>query len=145
MIGKEFDNIDQSVGRSDAMLPRKIIKQKNKHPCIRKKVSTCVVDPLVATAVSRYTALSFAFQFSSLFDPYSARPVLIHAPTISVASASYPLPTNACKTSAAACRRVARSVPDADTERSRRINSRGSSSNCSISCSRSATFGIITP
>jgi hypothetical protein len=118
-------------------------------------------------APSRYMAPSLAFQFSLGFTEYDCSPLEIQLCTIPVVSASTPLRINACRTSAAACRRVVTSpeLPPAPEiegiERSRRINSRGSSSNCSISCSAtsylilsgtwesnmplSPTFGTITP
>lgn len=107
---------------------------------------TCVVLPLVATAVSKYTAVSFAFQLSSLvlLLLYSCRPWPIQALATSVVSASNPEATSARTTSAAACRRVTASCEPTPRpaalegrDKSRRMYSRGSSSNCSISCSDS--------
>ena len=65
-------------------------------------------------------SLTHVFHFPVFFF---VRTILFKAgaPTISVDSYSCPLLTNACRTSAAACRWVARSVLDADIERSRRI------------------------
>ena len=102
---------------------------------------TATVDPRVAIAPSRYTATSFDRQFSRGLEEYVSSPFCISEPTTSVVSSSSPLATSAFNTSAAACLRVTTSplvppmVPvDVDgMDRSNRMNSKGSSSNCSMS------------
>lgn len=113
------------------------------------RMLTFVVDVSVAIAVRRYTALSFDLHSCPGLELYMLSAELIKDPTISVASVWNPLPTNACSTSAAAWRLVQASVdpapPDPEgSARSRRMNSSGSSSNCSVSWSRKSTLGNTT-
>lgn len=102
---------------------------------------TATVDPRVAIAPSRYTATSFDRQFSRGLEEYVSSPLCISEPTMLVVASSTSLETSAFNTSAAACLRVTASpvVPpivavEVDgIDRSKRINSKGSSSNCSMS------------
>lgn len=142
VIREEFDNIDQRVRGRDSLLKiggrgeRAIVG-------VTRSKRTATVDPRVAIAPSRYTATSLDRQFSRGLEEYVSNPFWINEPTTSVVSSSSPPATSAFSTSAAACLRVTTSllvppiVPaEVDgTDRSKRINSRGSSSNCSTSWS----------
>jgi hypothetical protein len=138
---EEFDNIDARINGSHSLLKMGGEGEYVIGGRMTNSKRTATVDPRVAIAPSRYTATSFIRQFSRGLDEYVSSPFRINEPTTSVVSSSSPLATRAFNTSAAACLRVTTSplvppiVPvEVDgMDRSKRINSKGSSSNCSMS------------
>jgi len=140
IVRKKFDNVDPRVRGRNPLLE---MRGRGERVIVGETRSkrTATVDPRVAIAPSRYTATSLDRQFSRGLEEYISNPFWINEPTISVVSSSSPPATSAFSTSAAACLRVTASllVPpivlaEVDgTDRSKRINSRGSSSNCSMS------------
>jgi hypothetical protein len=140
IVRKEFDDVDPRVRGRDPLLKMRGMDERVIAGGIRS-ARTAIVDPRVAIAPSRYTATSLDRQFSRGLEEYVSNPFWINDPTTSVVSSSSPPATSAFSTSAAACLRVTASLPappivpaEVDgMDRSKRINSRGSSSNCSMS------------
>lgn len=140
VVREKIDNVNPRIRRCDSLLK---IRGKGEQVIAGGTGSkrTATVDPRVAIAPSKYTATSLDRQFSRGLEEYVSNPFRINKPTISVVSSSSPPATSAFSTSAAACLRVTASllVPpivlaEVDgTDRSKRMNSRGSSSNCSMS------------
>jgi len=140
VIREEIDNVDSGVRGRNPLLEMGGKGEQVIVGSTRDK-RTATVDPRVAIAPSRYTATSLDRQFSRGLEEYVSNPFWISDPTTSVVSSSRPPATSALSTSAAACLRVTASLlvpPIVPAEvdgmdRSKRINSRGSSSNCSMS------------
>ena len=140
VVRKKIDNVDPRVRGRDPLLKIGIKGEQVIVGETRRK-RTATVDPRVAIAPSKYTATSLDRQFSRGLEEYVSNPFWINEPTTSVVSSSSPPATSAFSTSAAACLRVTASLlappivlAEVDgTDRSKRINSRGSSSNCSMS------------
>jgi hypothetical protein len=119
MFGTKTDHIHKHIRRGDTMLQKKV----RSNDKIQKSLETFVVEPLEVIAVNKCRALSLDFQFGVDWNDLLG----VQQPMISVVSPSWP-ETRACKASTAAWRRAVTSeLPR--SERSRRINSRGSSSN----------------